>query len=205
MNINYVFKTIIIGDNGVGKSSILNAYINDKFSTHYSGTIGVDFEIKIEEIEDKIVKLHIWDTAGSEKFRSIIRSYYKNCMGYVLVFDLSNEKSFNNIEGWINDVTQNCYNSDIITFILVGNKSDLLKRQVSHSQAKELADKYGIEYIETSAKKNNNIKKVYRTLIKYIYDKVKSGEIELEDNIINIKNNFSIDEGRQYRSFFKCC
>ena len=126
-------------------------------------------------------------------------------MGYVLVFDLSNEKSFNNIEGWINDVTQNCYNSDIITFILVGNKSDLLKRQVSHSQAKELADKYGIEYIETSAKKNNNIKKVYRTLIKNIYDKVKSGEIELEDNIINIKNNFSIDEGRQYRSFFKCC
>ena len=207
---NHIFKTIIIGDNGVGKSSILRAYLDETFTYHYTSTIGVDFEIKKIKIDDKMIKLHIWDTAGSERFKTIVRSYYKSCIGYVVVFDITNEESFYNIEKWIDDVSENIYEVSEITFILVGNKSDLSNRRVTYSEGQALADKLGIEYIETSAKKFSNIQLVYDRLAKNIYEKMKSGKLVLEDNIINLKNSFSImdneyENKNSISRFFKCC
>ena len=138
-------------------------------------SIGVDFKLKSIEVDNKIIKLQIWDTAGQERFRTITTSYYKGAQGIVIVYDISDLNSFEHVKSWMNDIDK--FAKEGVFKILVGNKSDLVdKRQVSKEKGKQLADSYGIPFLETSAKNNENIEKLFIDSTKAFIDKqLKSG------------------------------
>lgn len=130
------------------------------FSQNLMNSIGVDFKLKNITLDSKRVKLQIWDTAGQERFRTITTSYYKGAQAIIIVFDLTEKDSFDHLKGWMADVDR--YAKEGVMKVLVGNKNDLTnKRQVSYDDAKEFAKKYGIEYIETSAKDSSNIEDLF--------------------------------------------
>ena len=137
---------------GVGKSCLLLRFSDDQFTTSFITTIGIDFKIRTLELEGKRVKLQIWDTAGQERFRTITTAYYRGAMGILLVYDVTDLNSFENIRQWMRNIEQ--YASDGINKVLVGNKCDMdeSKRAVPTSRGQALADEFGIRFFETSAK-----------------------------------------------------
>ena len=152
---NFLFKVIIVGPAGVGKSSLLLKYTKDKFERDYNVTIGVDFASKCVEIptnnnEIISVKLQLWDTAGQEKFKTITKSYYRGCGGGIIVFDVTNRVSFDNIDCWVRTIREECAIDTSI--ILVGNKIDRAPREVTYKEASSYAESIGLKYFETSAK-----------------------------------------------------
>lgn len=160
---DYLFKLIIIGDSGIGKSSLLNRFADDVYTDSYISTIGVDFKIRTIDIDGKMCKLQIWDTAGQERFRTITSSYYRGAHGILLVFDITNPESFVNLTAWLKEVTN--YASETVNLILIGTKSDLVeKRKISYTDASEFAKNNNMEYIETSAKSSINIDTAFITL-----------------------------------------
>jgi len=160
---DYLFKLLIIGDSGVGKSSLMNRFSDNIFNETFINTIGVDFKIRTINMDGKMIKLQIWDTAGQERFRTIVSSYYRGAHGIMLVFDITNKESFNNIPMWCEEIKK--YASGSVKKILIGNKSDFdTKRQVEYSEAKELADSMNMDYIETSAKTALNVEKAFYDL-----------------------------------------
>jgi len=157
---DYLFKLLLIGDSGVGKSSLLLRFADNSYSESFIATIGVDFKIKTIEVENKVVKLQIWDTAGQEKFRTITSSYYRGAHGIIIVYDVTNRESFDNVKNWINEIAR--YASENVNRLLVGNKSDLEgKKAVTYEEGKELADSLGINFIETSAKTSSNVEQSF--------------------------------------------
>ena len=157
-------KSIIIGDSGVGKSSLLYRYTDQDWNPHYIATIGVDFKVLSFERMGKVVKLQLWDTAGQERFRTITHSYYRGAHGIMLVFDVTNRESFDNISTWLKDVSK--FGVDSAPMLLVGNKCDCVaQRNVSASEAQQLAESIGCKYIETSAKNNAGVEKAFGALV----------------------------------------
>ncbi len=153
---DYLFKLIIIGDSGIGKSCLLNRFADDTYTEAYISTIGVDFKIRTLELDGKVIKLQIWDTAGQERFRTITSSYYRGAHGIMLVFDITNPESFANLNQWLKEVDN--YSKEDVRKILVGTKSDLAdKRKVAYADAVEYAKSNGMEYVETSAKTALNV------------------------------------------------
>ena len=120
---DYLFKILLIGDSGVGKSCLLLKYTDGIYADSYISTIGVDFKIKTEAIDGKTIKLQIWDTAGQERFRTITTAYYRGAMGILLVYDVSDEQSFTNVRNWMRQIDQNA--AENVTRILIGNKCDV--------------------------------------------------------------------------------
>jgi Ras-related protein Rab-1A len=164
---DYLFKLIIIGDTGIGKSCLLNRFADDVYTDAYISTIGVDFKIRTIEIGGRVCKLQIWDTAGQERFRTIIASYYRGAHGIVIVFDITNPDTFANCEMWLTEIQR--YSSEQATRILVGTKSDLAdRRKVAYADAQEFAAKHGMEYIETSAKHGTNVESAFLNLAKQL-------------------------------------
>ena len=156
----YMFKLCLIGNAFVGKTSLLSRYSDSNFKQNYSPTIGVDFRVITLKYKDIIAKIHIWDTAGQERFISMTSNYYRSCNGFIYVYDITSRESLNNLDFWINLTNENC-ESNVINF-LVGNKSDLEdKREVSKEEAERFAQKYNLIYLETSAKNNNNVDKLF--------------------------------------------
>jgi len=159
----YLFKVVLIGDSGSGKSSVLLRFADNTFLESMMSTIGVDFKIQTLKIGPENVKLQIWDTAGQEKFKTITSTYYRGSNGVVLVFDVTNEESFLNIQKWLSDVDKATDKS--VFKILVGNKADMIDtRKVSQSQAEAYSQAMGIPYIETSAKEGTNIQATFEQL-----------------------------------------
>ena len=180
-NFDYSFKYIIIGDAYVGKSNLLLRYAHGQFKDDYQLTIGVEFAAKNVKIRGKTYRIQIWDTAGQESFRSITRGYYKSSVCALVVYDISNKESFNNISTWIED----CKNQSpkTIFFVLVGNKSDLEdKRKVSTEEGQELAEKYGIPFYETSAKTGTNINEIFYNSAEEIVKKMEQNYYDLEED-----------------------
>ena len=157
-----LFKVLLIGNSGVGKSSLFLRFVDDIWEDSFVPTIGVDFKVKTLSIEDKKIKLQIWDTAGQERFRTIISSYYKGAHGILLIFDLSDIETFKSLNNWLIEIERNA-NKNVIK-ILIGNKCDLNERKVTMKQASEFAEENGMKYIETSAKNNINVVDAFRTL-----------------------------------------
>ena len=173
LNEDYLFKIIVVGDCGVGKSNILSKYSKNIFNKSSQITMGVELITKYYKYENKIIKVNIWDTAGQEKFTSLIPTYYKNAKGAFLVYDITRKDTFNHIENWLRELTS--INSDKISIILIGNKSDLsLLRKVSKHEAELKANKYNIKFYETSALDSSNINTAFEDLIKDIYNKTKN-------------------------------
>ncbi|PKI85134.1 GTP-binding protein [Malassezia vespertilionis] len=162
-------KLLLIGDSGVGKSCLLLRFCDDAWTPSFITTIGIDFKIRTIDVDGKRVKLQIWDTAGQERFRTITTAYYRGAMGILLVFDVTDEKSFADIRNWYKDVEQHA--SDGVRKILVGNKADWEeKRVVTFEQGKQLAEELGMEYVETSAKSNTNVDEAFFKLAQQVKD-----------------------------------
>jgi len=160
---DYLFKLLLIGDSGVGKSCLLLRFADDTYTESYISTIGVDFKIRTIELNGKTIKLQIWDTAGQERFRTITSSYYRGAHGIIVVYDITDQVSFNNVKQWLQEIDR--YACENVNKLLVGNKSDLTnKRVVDLNTAKEFADSLGIPFLETSAKNATNVEQAFMTM-----------------------------------------
>ncbi|CAD8168033.1 unnamed protein product [Paramecium pentaurelia] len=183
-NYNYLFKYIIVGS--TRKSCLLLQYVDQKFRDAHQITMGVEFGTNIIKYNSHIIKLHIWDTAGQESFQSMIRSYYRNAIGCILVFDLTDRKSFESLIRWHNEVLA-CSGNDI-QIIIVGNKHDLQnKREVQEKEALELAKQFNANYIETSALNGLNVVQIFENLTSQILQEIQSGKIDPQNEIYGIK------------------
>jgi Ras-related protein Rab-8A len=149
-------KLLMIGDSGVGKTCLLLRYANDSFSPTFISTIGIDFKIKNVQLDGKKIKLQIWDTAGQERFRTITTSYFRGAQGILLVYDVSDRKSFMSIRNWIAQIQMH---ADVnVNKILIGNKCDMNdQRAVTTEEGETLAKEYKISFFETSAKQDTNV------------------------------------------------
>ena len=179
MEKSYIFKYIIVGDGCVGKSCLLLQYTDKRFEPMHDITIGVEFGAKVLYFreEDTEVKIQVWDTAGQESFRSIVRSYYRGAVGALVVFDITKRASFDNIKLWLDEIKNN--SNSPINITLVGNKQDLEhKRVVSREEALQLANDNDINYIETSAKTGHNVDEAFNNNIKKVLHKIKNGIID---------------------------
>ncbi|RDL30487.1 putative Ras-related protein Rab-6A [Venustampulla echinocandica] len=157
------FKLVFLGEQSVGKTSLITRFMYDSFDNMYQATIGIDFLSKTMYLEDRTVRLQLWDTAGQERFRSLIPSYIRDSSVAVVVYDISNAKSFQNTRKWVDDVRGERGNDVII--VLVGNKTDLNdKREVTTQQGEEEAKKNNLMFIETSAKVGHNVKNLFRRI-----------------------------------------
>lgn len=157
------YKLVFLGDQSVGKTSIITRFMYDKFEGSYQATIGIDFLSKTMYLEDRTVRLQLWDTAGQERFRSLIPSYIRDSSVAVVVYDVINRTSFLSTSKWIDDV-RNERGNDVI-LVLVGNKTDQAdKRQVSVEEGEAKAKEHGIMFIETSAKAGFNVKALFRKI-----------------------------------------
>jgi small GTP-binding protein len=163
-------KCIFIGDAGVGKSSIINRYINNTFSYTTFSTIGVDFFVRYVHTDKYNIKLQIWDLAGQQNYRNIARSYYRNAEVLFYVFDKKNRESFTNFSNWINDFR---HRLDDIHIVIVGNKCDSNHFSVHTEEAIELANEYNAQYYETSALDNINIREIFENTVQLLQDRQK--------------------------------
>ncbi|CAI7795578.1 unnamed protein product [Closterium sp. NIES-54] len=176
---DYLFKLLLIGDSGVGKSCLLLRFAvifidrDDSYLESYISTIGVDFKIRTVELDGKTIKLQIWDTAGQERFRTITSSYYRGAHGIIVVYDVTDQESFNNVKQWLNEIDR--YASENVNKLLVGNKCDLTnKRVVDYQTAKAFADEIGIPFLETSAKNATNVEQAFMTMAAEIKNRMAS-------------------------------
>jgi len=163
------YSILLVGNSGAGKTSLLTKYVHDKFSTTFNPTIGIDFKIKSLRINDKKIKLRIWDTAGQEKFRTITSSYYKGAQGVVVCFAVDNRESFHGSKNWLTQVKQ-LANSKVIS-ILVGCKSDIHPREVSIEEAERFAAEYDIKYVEISSLDGTNIDSTFQDLLEAMHNR----------------------------------
>lgn len=158
-------KIIMVGDSGVGKSNILMRYAYDKFTESFMPTIGIDLFIKQMLIDEKKYRVQIWDTAGQERYRTIVSAYYRNIDGILLVYDITERKSFVNLKHWLKEIETNS-NNNKRQIIIVGNKIDMKdNREVSREEAEQFAEEKGFDYFEVSPKENINIAIIYEKLV----------------------------------------
>ncbi|XP_071787831.1 ras-related protein Rab-8A-like isoform X1 [Asterias amurensis] len=168
---DYRFKILVTGDSSVGKTCVLCRFSDDVFRETFISTIGIDFKIRTIDLDGKKIKLQIWDTAGQERFRTITTAYYRGAMGIMLVYDITNQKSFENIRNWIRNIEEHA-SSDVEKMIL-GNKCDMEDRRVvTKDKGEQLAIEYGIKFMETSAKASINVEEGFVTLARDIKAKM---------------------------------
>ena len=190
-----IFKIVLIGDTSVGKTNILSKYLTDEFDPESKATVGVEFGTKNFKIENNIVKVQIWDTAGQERYRSITNAYYKGAKGALLVYDITNKKSFDNLDRWISDLKTN--GDEKISIVLLGNKSDLeSQRVISTEEGKNKAELFKFAFMETSALNGSNIEKSFDELIKEVYKDnhelfEKQAKVEMKDKGIDLEQGKS--------------
>ena len=158
-------KFVILGESMVGKTSIINRYINDSFTERYLCTVGIDFQEKIVNKNNKKIKLQIWDTAGEERYRNITKSYFKACDGFIIAYDINNKQSFDQVRYWVKEIAS--LSDTKVNCILIGTKCDLdsSEREVDEEKGNKFAQSLGYKFLETSAKLNININEAFDTLL----------------------------------------
>jgi len=171
---DHLFKIVLVGDSGVGKSNLLTRFTRDTFSHEEKSTIGVEFAVRVLPMPDgKRVKAQIWDTAGQERYRAITNAYYRGAVGAILIYDITRKDSFQNIPRWLRELRDHA--SEDIVLLLVGNKSDMCRsqserRDVTGQEADEYARQLKISRIETSAKSGENVDEAFNLVIRKIYE-----------------------------------
>ena len=172
---NVTFKILTIGESGVGKTCILRRFGENKFLKNHLATIGIDFKTKTLNINNQELKLKIWDTAGQERFRNITTQYYKGADGIVLVYDVTDEASYEKIKDWMDQILSNTQQEEI-GLVLLGNKCDMEPRNVTEEQGKKMAEDLKISYFETSALTGQGIKEAFEQLTRDIMKKKGVGD-----------------------------
>lgn len=168
---DYLFKLLLIGDSGVGKTCILFRFSEDAFSATFISTIGIDFKIRTIELDGKKIKLQIWDTAGQERFRTITTAYYRGAMGIMLVYDVTSLKSFESVRKWIKNIEEHA--APDVERIIVGNKCEVgERRQVKTDEGEKLASEFRVKFMEISALMNINVDEAFFTLARDIKTKM---------------------------------
>ncbi|OMJ91926.1 hypothetical protein SteCoe_5488 [Stentor coeruleus] len=162
-------KLLILGDSGVGKSSILIRYTEEKFNHSHIATIGLDFKTKTIEIDGKQLEMQIWDTAGTEKFRVITRTYYQKCSGIIIAYDCTDQKSYNNVTKWMDQIRNNV--EDDTPKVIIACKIDRPDRKISKSDGENLAETMKVQYFETSAKAGIGIDETFIYLARQCFDR----------------------------------
>jgi len=202
---DYIHKTVILGDSGVGKTSILNRFSDGTFSENFMSTIGVDFKIKTIDILNKRVKLQIWDTAGQERFRFLTQGFYRGAQSVVLVFDVTSFSSFESLTSWLKEIER--FAVPDINIVLVGNKADRDElREVTKQQAEDFCEKNQIKYLETSAKTADNIGAAFKSVASdWVLNRVAyEDEQKRKDGPVP---GFKVGskKTRSWKQFFSCC
>lgn len=200
-----IFKVALIGDSHAGKTSIVNKYVNNSMNNTFISTIGVDFLIKTIHLKDKTIKIQIWDTAGQEKYASLIRSYFSNCTCALIVYDITDRQSFSKIDKWLKSFNDNF--NEKRPCVLVGNKIDLeRKREVSTEEAILKANELDLGFIECSAKTGENIDILFNELSYVILDKIENNKIEPNNlNGLKLKNKMEYMYIDEKKKDDKCC
>ena len=204
-----LYKVIIIGDTAVGKSNILSRYVKDEFSSNSKSTVGVELGIKFLKIKNTKTKIQIWDTAGQERYRAITSSYFKGSNGCFIVYDITNEASFNNIENWYEQIQKET--SKDIPILLVGNKCDLEdERKVPIEKGKEKAQNLNCAFFETSALKKINIDEIFEELVNNIYEKTGGNKNDDDINVELVKDDKAVNlnevkNGENEKKTGGCC
>jgi len=201
---DYLIKLLLIGDSGVGKSCLLLRFSDDSFTPSFITTIGIDFKIRTIELDGKRIKLQIWDTAGQERFRTITTAYYRGAMGILLVYDVTDERSFKNIRNWFSNIEQHA--SEGVNKILIGNKCDWVeKKAITKEQGQALADEFGIKFLETSAKANINVEEAFFTLARDIKKRLIDTHAQEQQNSQNTKRLELDNKNPKSSSGSSCC
>lgn len=211
MSYAYLFKYIIIGDTGVGKSCLLLQFTDKRFQPVHDLTIGVEFGARMITVQnDTQVKLQIWDTAGQESFRSITRSYYRGAAGALLVYDITRRDTFQHLGRWLEEAKQHAQPNMVI--LLIGNKNDLEhRRAVATEEGQAFADANGLLFMETSAKTAFNVEQAFLKTAEEIHSKIQSGEIDVSNESHGIKvgmaasNHLNVGGGNESRTRQNSC
>ena len=199
-------KALIIGDSGVGKSCLFLRFCENNFTATHLATIGIDFKMKTIEVEGKKVKLQTWDTAGQERFKTITQTFYRGAMGIILTYAVNDRASFANIESWMRQIKHHA--DDDVCKILVGNKCDVEDRCVDYEEGKRLADSYGIQFFETSAKDAKNVNDAFYAIAAEMVQKAeskvsnagKNGSFKHTGGKLNLESNTN-----KSNKFANCC
>ena len=201
MSAKYIIKILTLGDTMVGKSSIVLRFSEDKFDDNQFATIGIDFKTKYIKVRDASVKVLIWDTAGQEKFRNIAKQYYKGANGVLLIYDVTNKKSFERIAYWMNELKDNNQINEL-DICLVGNKIDLEGRVITREEGEKFALDNDIKYFEVSAKTSEGIEELFTSVTKGAVDKIFQANKEDNDDK---KQIFEYLDKRSHRKKKKKC
>ena len=194
------FKILLIGDLGVGKSCVILRYVEGDFPGNIMSSIGVDFKTKQIDLDDRLIKLQIWDTAGHEKFRTITTSYYKSAHAIIILYDITQKASFDHIRNWITEIDK--FGKQGVLKVIVGNKLDMENnRKITKEVAENLALKYGIKLWEVSAKDNTNIEEMFLDTIKTLLEK--NSKIISEGS--SIVTNIQLNKNVKNKKNKKCC
>lgn len=186
-NYLYQFRLIMIGQSTVGKSSLLRQFKEGEYFPDISLTVGVDFHAKMIRVNGQAIKLQLWDTAGQDRFRAIVKAYYRNAVGGLLVFDITNRESFASLDDWYEEVMKYADPHKPV-FVLVGNKDDQSRqRQVTKEEGLQFARSHQMDYIETSAKSGHNVEETFQLLAQKILHMVHNGDIRIEDGWDGVK------------------
>eukprot|EP01089_Gocevia_fonbrunei_P001618 TRINITY_DN1149_c0_g1_i1.p1 TRINITY_DN1149_c0_g1~~TRINITY_DN1149_c0_g1_i1.p1 ORF type:complete len:245 (+),score=56.50 TRINITY_DN1149_c0_g1_i1:99-737(+) len=171
---DFLFKILLIGDSGVGKSALLLRFADDTYHESYISTIGVDFKIRTIKLDGKFVKLQIWDTAGQEKFRTITSSYYRGAHGIIVAYDVTDEASFNHVTNWLQEIDKYTVGGGVnVNKLLVGTKTDLTaSRVIDTARGKKCAEDLGLSFVETSAKTGDKVEEAFLTMAGEIKNKL---------------------------------
>ena len=204
-NNEYHFKILTLGESGVGKTSILLNYTENKFVKSHLATIGIDYKIKSLEIDNHNIKLKIWDTAGQEKFRNLTSQYFINSNGIFIIFDLGDKMSFDKINDWMKQINYHLRSIEI-PIVLLGNKCDHHNREINEKIIDDLCNFYNIKYFQTSALKNIGIEEAFNYMINEIIKKnnIKDIAIEKNNNYFNLKKNKSNINEKKKKKYCVC-
>jgi Ras-related protein Rab-1A len=200
----YLFRICLLGDANVGKTSLLSRFCDNSFKENYNNTIGVDFRLVTLKCNGYISKIHIWDTAGQERFRSLALNYLNNSHGFIFMYDITDRDSFNNVVNWIDLALEK--NVKTIANFLVGNKCDNEgKRQISIEEGKNLAKDKNLFFMETSAKANNNVQKLFYFFLYKLIEFYKTNNyVDEEKLVLNKENSEEISTIRPSKKNCNC-
>ncbi|KAF8411924.1 hypothetical protein HHK36_004482 [Tetracentron sinense] len=177
---DYLFKVVLIGDSGVGKSNLLSRFTRNEFCLESKSTIGVEFATRTLQVEGRTVKAQIWDTAGQERYRAITSAYYRGALGALLVYDVTKPTTFENVSRWLKELRDHADSNIVI--MLIGNKTDLKHlRGVATEDAQSFAEKEGLSFIETSALEATNVEKAFQTILAEIYRIISKKSLSSEE------------------------